>query len=213
MIEVIIPDSVSTIGDNAFAICNYLESVKLSKNLTTVELGTFNNCVVLKSIHIPKNVTSISEMAFLGCKSLSSLTVEKGNSKYHDAGNCIIETATQTLILGTHTAVIPTDGSVIRIGKFAFFRMENLSSITIPEGITAIHQQAFDFCYGLETIYLPTSLTTIDSCAFSYDTKLTNIYYAGTIEQWSSRFPNDEYFLPNDLTVTIHCSDGDITNP
>ena len=128
----VIPDSVTSIGEHAF-----------------------DNCDSLTSIVIPDSVTSIGWYAFNDCDSLETLTVAPGNPKYHSAGNCIIETATKTLVVGCKSSVIPDDGSVTSIGRRAFNNCDSLTSIVIPDSVTSIGWYAFYGCDSLESITLP----------------------------------------------------------
>ena len=120
---IIIPDSVTSIGDNAFAWCTGLTSVT-----------------------IPNSVTSIGDEAFSGCSGLTSLKVEDGNPKYDSRNNCnaIIESSTNTLIAGCKTTTIPS--SVTSIGEKAFAHCTDLTSITIPNSVTSIGNGAFSHC-------------------------------------------------------------------
>jgi len=126
------------------------------------------------SVAIPFTVTQIAEDAFLGCVSLTSIEVEEGNTVYDSRQDCnaIIETATNTLIYGCASTVIPDD--VTAIGEAAFTGVE-FSSVTIPASVTSIGAFAFSqtnltdvYCYAAE----PPSLGDM---AFSYDNQGTTI--------------------------------------
>ena len=200
--SITIPDSVTSIGGSAFSFCTGLTTVNWNatectgaglysnpifqgcSNLATVNIGdnvkfipsyAFRNCTGLTSITIPDSVTSIGESAFSGCTELTSIIVVKGNSKYHSAGNCLIETATKTLILGCKTSDIPTDGSVTSIGKDAFYFCSGLTSITIPDSVTSIGGSAFSFCTGLTNVTIPNSVTSIGWGAFKGCSGLTSV--------------------------------------
>ena len=66
------------------------------------------------------------------------ITVADGNTVYHSAGNCLIETESKTLVLGCKNSVIPTDGSVTSIGEYAFYGCTSFTSVTIPSSVTSI---------------------------------------------------------------------------
>ncbi len=121
------------------------------KGKPVVSISGFSNCTSLEGISIPDSVTSIDSYAFRGCSSLESITVESGNNKYHSAGNCLIETESKTLIAGCKTSVIPDDGSVISIDSYAFYYC-GLTSITIPDSVTSIGDDAFLGCGSLTEI-------------------------------------------------------------
>lgn len=90
--------------------------------------------------------------AFSDVRYCNSLTVDEANTVYHSDGNCLIVTATKTLIAGCNTSVIPFDGSVEVIGEYAFYNRKNLTSINIPDAVTTINRYAF-YGSGLTTVW------------------------------------------------------------
>lgn len=186
--SITIPDSVKSIDSGIFQDCNkliqkengvsYVDKwvIDCETNRTVVVLRAntigigdyaFVGCSSLTSITIPEGVTSIGDEPFSGCSSLTNIAVVEGNPVYHSAGNCLIETARQTLLFGCGNSVIPTDGSVTKIGDYAFFDCSSLRSITIPDTVTHIEPGAFSDCSNLESITLSENLKCIDALAFS----------------------------------------------
>ena len=141
--SITIPDSLTSIGERAFYNCTGLTSITIPDSVTSIGWGAFAKCTELTSVTIPDSVTSIGDWAFSGCTGLTSITVAKGNTKYHSAENCLIETESKTLIAGCKNSIIPTDGSVTSIGGAAFEGCTGLTSITIPDSVTSIGERAF----------------------------------------------------------------------
>lgn len=139
--KVVIPDSVTVINEYAFYGCKNLENVVFSANLAVIGRSAFKE-TNLTSVKLPASLTSIDALAF--DKDLESITIEAGNPIYHSDGNCIIETATKTLVSGFDNSIIPEDGSVQRIGDGAF-RWCNFFYIDLPECITDIGLDAFEY--------------------------------------------------------------------
>ena len=173
--SITIPDSVTSIGGGAFSGCKGLTSITIPNSVTSIGNWAFSGCSGLTSITIPNSVTSIGAYAFSFCTGLTSIIVDEGNTKYHSAGNCLIETESKTLIAGCKNSIIPTDGSVTSIGSSAFRGCTGLTSITIPNSVTSIGEDAFYGCTGLTNITIPDSVTSIDRYAFYGCTGLTNI--------------------------------------
>ncbi len=163
-----IPNSVTSIGDRAFASCSGLTSVT-----------------------IPNSVTSIGGYAFSGCSGLTSVTVDKNNGTYDSRNNCnaIIETSTNKLIVGCNNTIIPN--SVTSIGDGAFAYCSGLTSVTIPNSVTSIGEFAFSDCSGLTSVTIPNSVTSIGGYAFSGCSGLTSVTFNAEkcTEMGSNSFP------------------------
>ena len=97
---------------------------------------------------------------------MASITVESGNPTFDSRENCnaIIETASNILLIGCKSTIIPN--SVTTISDFAFLGCTGLTGITIPNSVTTINDGAFQDCTGLTSITLGNSVTTIGYYAF-----------------------------------------------
>lgn len=129
----------------------------------------------LRQLHIPENVSSIGEFAFRYMGTLDSISVDPGNSYYDSRGNCnaLIETASNTLLLGNYKTRIPAD--ITGIDACAFRNVRNLTSATIPEGVTFIGKEAFNGCKDLKNLTLPRKLGAINDYTFQDCDSLYNI--------------------------------------
>ena len=162
-----------------------IKTVVIENGVTSIGDYAFYWCTSLESITIPGSVTSIGNNVFEMCTSLESITVESGNTKYHSAGNCLIETASKMLIYGCKNSIIPTDGSVTSIGNEAFSWCTSLKSITIPGSVTSIGNEAFRNC-----------------------TRLEKLVYCGTEEEWNAVTKGDDWNFNVPATVQLHNFDG-----
>lgn len=247
-----IPNSVTSIGNRAFYECTSLTSINIPNSVTSIKSESFYNCESLTNIIIPNSVTSIEEKAFAYCESLTniiigngvtniandafrdcealiSITVDENNTVYHSAGNCLVETASKTLLLGCNTSVIPDDGSVTNIAGYAFYYCSSLTSITIPDsvtnvgprvfygcssltnviignGITNINKEMFCICESLISITIPDSVTSIEEGAFAYCESLTSITLPNSI----TSIAYDAFYRwgYNHITINVPWSEG-----
>lgn len=206
-----LPGSLRTIGASAFSRCPNLLSLEIPEGVESIGEQAFSWCERMRSISLPSTLTELGQLALHNCTGLESITVAPGNPVYHSDGNCLIETKSGTLIAGCKTSQIPGDGSVEIIGSLAFATHVELTSIEIPEGVEEIRYGAFAKCYSLTEVSLPASLKRVDDQAFLFCRALRDIHYAGTMEEFGE-IRGIQWDAPyQDLHLTVHCSDGDIT--
>ena len=151
-----IPESVTSIGDNAFRNLNYLGSITIPNSVTIIGSYTFYKCSSLTSITIPNRVTTIGCYAFSSCSSLTSITIPNSVKT--------IDMGAFQYCSGLTSITIPN--SVTSIGDRAFMDCSGLTSITIPNSVTSIGDGAFGCCSGLISVIIGNNITSIGN-AFS----------------------------------------------
>ena len=162
---VTLPEGLLTIGEGAFAECKMLRDIKIPESVTYIEEDAFMRCSSMERIFIPSSVEFISA-PFCGCDVLTEIIVDERNARYHSGNNCnaIIETATNTLVAGCKTTVIPS--IVTKIGDGAFAGLDSIKEFVVPDGIIEIGNSAFSGCMEMRSISLPESLVRIGSYGF-----------------------------------------------
>jgi len=174
-----IPSSVIEIGSYAFYECSGLSGTLTIPN-SVIEIGScaFFDCSGLSgTLAIPISVNEIGFQAFTGCSGVSSIYVNPNNSKYDSRDDCnaLIESASNTLILGCKNTVIPN--SITKISDYAFRQCIGLKSITIPNSVLSIGSWAFSNCRNLSSITVGNSLESIGENAFTNCYNLKNVMW------------------------------------
>ena len=166
LISIVIPNSVTSIGDGAFFSCASLSSIVIPDSVTSIGLGAFSKCASLSSVVIPNSVTSIGDRVFGVCKSLTSIVIPNSVTSIGD--RAFVSCASLSSI------VIPD--SVTSIGNSAFWHCTSLSSIVIPDSVTSIGDRAFGICTSLISIVIPDSVVKIEGNPFvDWNGELTNL--------------------------------------
>ena len=164
--NIVIPEGVTTIGDCAFNNCENLVSVIIPEGITSIGVYAFSGSA-LTSVELPASLKELKEGAFNWCTDITSLTVNEDNTFYHAIGNCIIETASKTLIFATASATIPKDESVTTIGEYAMAFSDSRYSLEIPDNIVRIEDYAICGNYNMQYVFVPSSVEFIGESAFA----------------------------------------------
>lgn len=189
------PDSVTTIEPYAFFRCGQLQSVTLSKNLTEIPYAAFGG-TALSSVVLPDGVTEIGDYAFFRCENLAYV-------KFDDQLQSIGARAFYMCALTDLT--VPS--SVTAIGDNAFYKCENLKNVEFGDGLLTIGEYAFYGCKGLEHVALPSSLTSIGDSAFRLCENLKDVMigrYVSYIGSYAFYGCNTADFDNNFTAVTIY---------
>ena len=160
-----LPDSVETIGDNAFSNCRSLTSINIPDGVTSIGGGAFGSCKALTNISIPDSVTAIGDSAFSYCSSLNSITL----------GNRVKSIGTYTFQDCTALTNISIPNSVTGIGTGAFIGCTSLETLTLGSGVETIGNNAFQGCNLLTDFALPSGLKSIGDSAFNGCAALTKV--------------------------------------
>ena len=169
---IIFKKPISIIKACAFKNNRYLTEISIPNSVTTIEDEAFRYCTSLTSILIPHNVTSIGYNIFLGCGNLSAFY---GKFASEDHRCLIINGELREFACNKLTEYYIPDG-VTKIGNQAFYYCGLLTSITIPNSVTEIGNGVFRYCRSLESITIPDSVTKIGDGAFEHNDNLSAFY-------------------------------------
>ncbi len=142
-----LPNTITTIGDSAFSGCSNLISIDIKQSVTSIGECAFYGCASLKSIILPGNVTSIGKSTFNGCAKLERIALSN---------------------------------SLTSIGGYAFNGCAKLDNITLPNSLTSIGESAFRDCTSLQEINILESVTSIGNKAFGGCSNLRTVYWNAT---------------------------------
>ena len=156
--SITIGSGVTSIGSSAFSGCSGLTSITIGSGVTSIGSSAFSGCSGLTSITIPNSVTSIGSYAFSYCSGLTSITIP--NSVTSIGAGAFEETQWYN----------DQNDGLIYVGKVAYKYKGNMpdnTEISIREGTVEICGSCFSSCSSLTSVTIPNSVTSIGNNAFS----------------------------------------------
>ena len=207
--SVVLPAGLEIVGTWMFRDCSSLAEVVIPNSVTIIESWAFKGCSQLQRVRLPVNLREYGGDLFKECGALRELTMDEGGAFYTVRGNCLIAVNSKTLVLGTSAAVIPDDGSVEKIGSYAF-RGTEVEVIVIPEGVTIIEDGAFSDCVKLTSLTVPSTLKDIEDYVLRGCTALVEIHANTTVSQWRILSAGEKMADVTDgrWSFTAYCTDG-----
>ena len=148
--SIVMPEGVKEIGYGAFSGCTGLTNIVIPNSVTVIMSSAFSGCTGLTGIVIPEGVTEIDCGAFGGCANLTTISVSVDNPSYVSINNCCLSKDLRRLIFGCRSSIIPDGVSMIEWD--AFRDCAGLTSIRIPDSVTAIGVSAFYGCNLPESV-------------------------------------------------------------
>ena len=174
-----IPDSVTSIGGTAFAGCNSLTCLHIPDSVTSIGDGAFYGCSSLADVTIPDGVTSIGSSMFDGCSGLTNVTIPSsvtiiGNNAFYGCTNLTgvyISDLSAWLRISFNNNM---SNPLYYAGKL-YLNGDLVTSLTIPEDVTSIGEQAFYGCSSISDLTIPDSVLNISESAFEKCTGLSQV--------------------------------------
>ena len=173
--EVTLPDSVESIGDDAFS-GNYLDNIQLPEGVISIEGSPFKN-TALETLYIPASVESLDAVAY-GINSASHAGIGiteinvDANNLYYTSVDGVLFNKDMTILweypAGKMDESYSIPDGVIEIRSDAFSWAENLRSVSIPESVTTLGQHSFSCCGSLVEINIPASVTSLPGQIFEH---------------------------------------------
>ena len=167
------PATMTIIGEGAFQNAKALKRIELPSTVTTISKDAFNTCSSLTEVVIPASVTTIDATGFQECAKLEKFTVDKNNPVYSSVDGFLLSKDKKTLVsfppakANTYYTMLPP--TIETIGKQAFYFVQALENVTIPEKVKKIEDFAFDRVGNLNTIAFlgKTPITDVAASAFN----------------------------------------------
>ena len=181
IVKVILPESITVIGEKAFYSCASLAGITIPSGVTSIEMKAFANCAALKEIN------------FGGTEAQwHNVSVAYGNAavakaKVNFASSAEIPENTDAARSAKDGKIIYAGGKeevlrhgITEIAASAYYEKANIVSVVLPEGVKAIGDRAFASCGSITSITLPKSLEKIGRSAFFLCDDIKEVYYGGT---------------------------------
>ena len=172
-----IPESVTSIGYEAFDDCSSLTSVTIGNSVTSIGSSAFRDCSSVTSLTLGNNLTTIGSYAFSGLYALTSVTQKAPSIEAYCQGQVskllydsvsLNDDAIRTIEINGEELtdwVIPS--SITKIEDYTFYNCPSITSVALPNTITSIGESAFENCTSIAAITIPNKVTRIGARAFS----------------------------------------------
>ena len=176
LISVVVPNTVTTIGESAFSSCQYLRVVVLPNSVETIGKRAFADSWPLTTVRLPEGISVLSTGLFLNCQSLTSIEIPSSVTRIEN-----------NAFFGCGLTNIDLPESVTHLGDSVFYYCSHLSAVNVPNTVTELGAGAFAYCYELRSVHLPENLTVISDDLFNNCQLLDSIAIPETVTEIGER--------------------------
>lgn len=232
MEKIVFSQNLAYIGKRAFWHCNKLKEIKLNNEVTDIEEGAFEFCHALADITLSNKLTNLGNRVFVAsaiqkitlpgtlnkigkgvfsdCGNLTAIEVDPANTKFISEGGVLFNKNKTELIQypkGKAGNIYAIPSSVTAIWSEAFYACSQLTSITIPNGVSRIEDITFSGT-SITVIKIPDAVTYIGEHAFS-QTQLTSVTLPANVSMLGgSVFANNDNLVNVTLSPNIKSIPG-----
>ena len=214
--SVYIPDSVTIIGESAFAFCSNLANVNIGNGVTVIDTATFSNCANLRNVNLGNSITTIKAWAFYASFHIESLTIPQSVTKIETNAvdtEAIIDNLYYSGNLELWFAAISGENKYttdfFSCAKNLYLNGKLLSEVVIND-VTIIKERSYCEYSWITSVVISDTVTEIQTCAFWLCENLSNVEFKGTMDQWLGITFGNQIFDGTQVTV-VKCSDGDVS--
>lgn len=164
--EIIISGKIDTLQHNNFGACTNVTKITILDGVKNLILSPFANCTSLTSIKIPSSVSNISYLSFQGCNKLENIEVASDNNNYCSNDGVLFSKDMSRLVIcpsGLKNYNIPNGVKII--GDCAFYG-STIENVIIPDSVTDVNTDAFEYCRNLKNIIIPSSVKSLGNYVF-----------------------------------------------
>lgn len=166
---VVLPKSLKSIGEYAFASCFNLEDIVFPEGLEVIDERAFSSCSSLKSIVLPSSIKTLGIQCFLWCRELKSVDLSQvTNIEDNELPSGLFSSCVQL-------TDVKLPNNLVDLGTFTFYCCENLEKIDLPSSLLYLGASSFEGCTKLQSIVLPKDITYIPTSIFRHCVSLKNI--------------------------------------
>lgn len=177
LVSATLPDGITSLGSSFFYDCKQLESVVIPESVTTLSTNCFYRCSSLTSVDLPDGIEELGYKCFYGCESLESIALP--GSLRTMGQNCFYGcSALESVTFG---------GSISALPEKCFYGCTSLKSIVLPEGVKELGENCFYDCSQLASVTLPEGVTSLGDFCFSECASLSSIALPNSITRLGFR--------------------------